>query len=91
MIDFPHLREQLNETGIAYLLLDLELGSTFARLAFDSSDPAKKDGYHINARKAYDSVSLLVKRVCPSAAQSAQLEAGLTKLKAELTLLGELI
>jgi hypothetical protein len=78
---FSQLREDANETGVQFLLTEVDTGLTFLEVAsVTNSDETRKRNYK-NARLAYDTVVRLKTRLLLTGAQRNQIETGLAKLR----------
>ena len=82
-------KRQLNEVGTEFLKVDVATGRTFVEAALSSDDPEKKRRNQKSARKAYDTVVRMLKKITPNDADAQELNAGLQRLKADLVELGE--
>jgi hypothetical protein len=82
--------EQLDRVGFEFLIADLELGTTLARIAASSrNDPPKRARNVQNARRAYDVVQRLAARAMLSEEQRLEFNDKAAGLKSELEQLGE--
>jgi hypothetical protein len=81
--------QQLNRVGTEFLKADIATGRTFVEAALSSDDPEKKRRNQKSARKAYDTVVRMLKKITPNDADAQELNAGLQRLKADLVELGE--
>jgi hypothetical protein len=79
----------LNQTGVKFLLLDLDLAMTFMDGAEASRLEDTKHRNHENARKAYDSVVRLLENLKPDAGQRRAFDAKLARLKTRLETIGQ--
>ena len=84
------LGAEFNRTGTEFLKVDVATGLTFAKAALDSHDPEKKRRNQRSARKAYDTIVRMLKKITPTDADARQLDASLHQLKNELIQLGEI-
>jgi hypothetical protein len=89
MDEFLTSRSQLNQVSTDFLKTDLETGLTFATIAKDTSDPAKRARNRKNARKAYDVVVCHLEQVELKPSDARTISQLLQKLKSDLTALGE--
>jgi hypothetical protein len=80
---------ELNAANADFLKVDAETALTFTQLALDTDNEEKKQRNCKNARKAYDSILHLRKNVTFTSTQEAYLEEMLSRLKHNLTSLGE--
>jgi len=81
---------QFNRTGTQFLKVDVATGLTLAKAARDTQDAEKKRRNQKSARKAYDTIVRMLKKVTPTDADARQLNASLHQLKNELIQLGEI-
>ncbi len=82
--------KNVDSVGFDFLITDLELGTTLARIAANSrNDPQKRTRNVQNARRAYDMVRQFAARVMLSGAQRVELDDKAAGLKVELEELGE--
>jgi hypothetical protein len=79
----------LNQTGVNFLLIDLDLALTFMDVARTtrSDDTARRN--HNNARKAYDTVLHLLETLDPTASERQVIDAKLAILKTRLQAAGQ--
>ena len=87
--DVARLEQQFNRTGTDFLKIDVATGLTFAQTALSTDDLTKKQRNRRSARKAYDTVLRMAKKVTLQEQDAKELEYGLSKLKADLIQLGE--
>jgi hypothetical protein len=80
---------QFNRAGIDFLKIDLAAALTFSNSARITDDPARKRRNRRSARKAYDTIARLAKRVDLSETEAAEIRQCLQRLKCELLALGE--
>ena len=80
---------ELNRAGTDFLKVDAATGLTLAKAALSSPDAEKKQRNCKSARKAYDTIMRLLKKVSPSDADARQLNDDLHELKDDLIKLGE--
>ena len=93
----PHLtmeqlrasKQALNRTGAQFLKTDLETALTFCKAARNTQDPQKKDRNQRFARKAYDTILRLMKKITLSDTDAKELNQKLERLKEQLVELGE--
>ena len=79
----------LNQSGVDFLLIDLDLAMTFMDVASGSNIQATISRNHNNARKAYDSVVHLLGKLTPDAGQREEIESKLALLKTRLEAVGQ--
>jgi hypothetical protein len=77
-----------NQTGIDFLVTDLDLGLTFMDVAEVSRDSETVRRNYDNARTAYDKVEHLSGKLTPNAKQRQAIDAGLALLKMRLQAVG---
>ena len=82
-------RDRVNRASTDFLKVDLETALTFVKFAHDSQDDWRKKRNCRAARKAYDTILRLVKKVDLTANDGLVLKHGLDRLKSELETLGE--
>lgn len=86
----PQFRDYFNQSGFDFLMVDLETGIAFAtRAAQTHIDPETRIRNAKNARKAYDLVTRLRKRLFLSSDQDERLAEKHLKLGKALESLGE--
>lgn len=78
-----------NKVSTEFLKVDLETGLTFANLALQADDNAKKERNRRAARKAYDTIVRLIDRVILTDAETKFFKKNLQRLKDDLIKLGE--
>jgi hypothetical protein len=83
------LREQLKSTQIAFLLTDLQIGITFAKMAMESSKEEIRTKTTRKARRAYDIVLRFLSTVGLKQAEEKEIGEELASLKLVLQSLGE--
>jgi hypothetical protein len=79
----------LNQTGVEFLLTDLDLAMTFMDVAQTSHVPGTICRNYHNARKAYDTVLHLLETLTPDAGQRQEINAKLAVLKTRLEAAGQ--
>jgi hypothetical protein len=79
----------LNQNGVEFLITDLDLACTFLDFAQASWIEETVSRNHNNARKAYETVQHLLKRLTPDAGQRQAIEAKLALLKTRLQAVGQ--
>ena len=84
-----YLREQGNQNGIDFLLIDLDLANTFLDVAerSESEDTARRN--HSNARKAYDTVIRLLPKLRPDERERRDINRKLSFLRRRLQAIGQ--
>jgi hypothetical protein len=80
---------ELNQTGVEFVLLDLDVAMTFIDVAAASRIEETTRRNHLNARKAYDGVVHLLKTLTPDAEQRQVINAKLSLLKMRLQAVGQ--
>jgi len=88
-MNFERVKSNANQAIVDFLKIELSLALTFADLAFTTSDPGTRDRNTANAKKAYETVSAKLPKIELSAAEAAQVQKGLERLKSALRSLGE--
>jgi hypothetical protein len=89
MEQFRATRERVNRTSVDFLKLDVETALTFTSNALSTDNEEKKQRNRKAARKAYDTVLRLAKKVELTNSEKRFLNRGLQKLKEDLATLGE--
>jgi hypothetical protein len=79
----------LNQSGVSFLLTDLDLAMTFMDVADASRTEETTRRNHTNARTAYDTVLHLLEKLTPNADQRQAIDAQLTILKTRLEAIGQ--
>jgi hypothetical protein len=79
----------LNQSGVSFLLTDLDLAMTFMDVADASRIEETTRRNHTNARTAYDTVVHLLEKLTPNADQRQAIDAQLTILKTRLEAIGQ--
>jgi hypothetical protein len=79
----------LIQTGVEFMLIDLDLAMTFMDVAEGSRLEDTKHRNHKNARKAYDAVLQHLEKLKPDARQRRVIDAMLARLKTRLETAGE--
>jgi hypothetical protein len=74
----------MNQIGVEFLLIDLDLAMTFLDIAETSRIKETTRRNHDNARTAYDTVLRLLDKLRPSLAQRQAIDAKAAILKARL-------
>ena len=80
---------EFNRAGAEFLKVDAETGLTLARVALSTPNGEKKRRNQKSARKAYDTILRLLKRITPTDADARELNIRLHELKDDLIQLGE--
>lgn len=80
---------EFNRAGTEFLKVDAATGLTLARSALSTGNAEKKRRNQKSARKAYDTILRLLKKVTPTDADARQLNEDLHELKDDLIELGE--
>ena len=81
--------QQLNATNADFLKIDAETALTFTQIALEADAPEKRDRNRKNARKAYDTILHLRKKVEFSPSQDKFMNEKIEQLKGDLITLGE--
>ena len=79
----------LSQSGVSFLLTDLDLAMTFMDVADASRIEETTRRNHTNARTAYDTVVHLLEKLTPNADQRQAIDAQLTILKTRLEAIGQ--
>lgn len=82
-------RQEFNHVSTDFLKLDVATALTYTKTALETEDAAKKSRNQRAARRAYDTVQRLAKKVDLSRDDAEVLSSGLERLKSELQTLGE--
>lgn len=80
---------EMNRAGADFLKVDVSTALTFTQTALSTDDPVKKRRNRKSARKAYDTVVRMAKKIALTDQDAKDLEKGLKRLRADLTQLGE--
>ena len=83
------LQNEFNQSGFDFLMVDIDAGIAFARLAASHTDAETRTRNTKKARRAYDSVNRLRKRLSLSAGQQKGLDERRLNLRKVLKSLGE--
>ena len=86
---WPENWSDLNQSGVSFLLTDLDLAITFMDVADASHIEETKRRNHMNARTAYDTVLRLLEMLKPNADQQQVIDAKLASLKTRLQAVGQ--
>ena len=81
--------EKFNRVSTDFLKVDVQTALTFSKIALETNDSVKKHRNQRSARKAYDTVVKLMKKVEPKEHDAQDLSSSLKRLKSELQSLGE--
>lgn len=79
----------LNNTGVEFVLTDLDVAPTFMDVADASGIAETKTRNHQNARTAYDEVLRLLQHLSPDAKQQAAIHTKLGVVKNRLIAAGQ--
>jgi hypothetical protein len=80
---------ELNRTSAEFLKTDVETALTFSSIALQTEDLSKRQRNRRNARKGYDTILRLARRVRLSTDDEQFLSEKMGRLKSELQRLGE--
>jgi len=83
------LAERLRRTQMDFLEIDLALGRTFSTTALQADDAEKRARNQRAARKAFDTVLRFMGKVAATDGDAKRLKEDLSRLKRDLTALGE--
>ena len=86
---WPETFSDLNQSGVSFLLTDLDLAMTFMDVADASRIEETTRRNHTNARTAYDTVLRLLEKLTPNADQRQTIDAKLASLKTRLHAVGQ--
>lgn len=81
--------DDLNRTGVKFLITDVDLALTFLAVAAASHSEDAKRRNHKNARRAYDTVLALLLKVNTSEAERQTIKEKMALLKERLRVVGE--
>ena len=79
----------LNQNGVNFVLLDLDVGMTFMDVAEASCVEETTHRNHNNARKAHDAVLRLLENLTPSLSERQAIDAKLAILRDRLQAVGQ--
>jgi hypothetical protein len=79
----------VNQSGVSFVLADLDLALTFMDVAGTSHISETTRRNHTNARTAYDTVLHLLEKLTPNAEQRRAIDAKLLILKTRLQAVGQ--
>ena len=82
-------RERMNRASADFLKIDVETALTFAHIARQTADAARKQRNREAALRAYSTVTRMMERVKLSEEDMRTLALGLEQLRSELRELGE--
>lgn len=82
-------QERLNQTTADFLRVDVQTSLTFCKIARETDDPDKKSRNRHHARRGYDTVVRLMRKVDFTQTELQEMNANLEKLKSQLQSLGE--
>jgi hypothetical protein len=83
------MKRDFIRAGTQFLKVDLATGLTCANAALSSRDGESRRRNQNSARKAYDTVVRMLKRICVSDADAQHLQDNLQQLRTHLIQLGE--
>jgi len=81
------MREDLRRNRFRFILAEIELGSTFAKLALNATNPVKQQRNEKNARRAFDEAVRFTRKARLSTEERETVEIGVNRLRAALHLL----
>jgi len=81
--------ERTHKLGAQFLQIDSEIALTFSGIALGASDERTRRRTAQSARKAFDTIMWLRKKIILTDAQRNKLDANLQRLKSELQRLGQ--
>ena len=87
--DLIATRHQFNRAGVDFLKVDLAAALTFSNAALTTDDPAKKQRNRRSARRAYDTIAKMAKKITLSDRDKEEITDSMRHLKSELLQLGE--
>jgi hypothetical protein len=87
--NWPETFSDLNQSGVSFLLTDLDLAMTFMDVADASRIDETKRRNHTNARTAYNSVLHLLEKLTPNTDERQVINATLAILKMRLQAVGQ--
>jgi hypothetical protein len=87
--NWPETFSDLNQSGVSFLLTDLDLAMTFMDFADASRIEETTRRNQINARTAYDTVLRLLEKLKPNPDQRHAIDAKLAVLKTRLQAVGQ--
>ena len=79
----------MNQSGVSFLLTDLDLAMTFMDVADTSHSEETTRRNHTNARTAYDTVLRLLEKLTPNTDERQVIDAKLAILKMRLQAVGQ--
>lgn len=80
---------ELNDSGVEFLKIDTETALIFAKIALQTNDPAKRKRNRENARKAYDTIQRLAKKLSLTSGEETSMNERLDQLRRDLMELDE--
>ena len=86
---WPETFSELNQSGVSFLLTDLDLAMTFMDVADASRIDETTRRNHTNARTAYNSVLRLLEKLTPNTDERQVIDAKLAILKMRLQAVGQ--
>jgi hypothetical protein len=89
MSNGAEILSDLNQSGLSFLLIDLETAMSFMDVADVSGIEETTRRNRANARTAYDTVLRLLEKLTPTADQRHTIDAQLTPLKTRLQAAGQ--
>lgn len=90
MKSFTQLKNESNETGVQFILVELEMGLSFLEMADHSSRPERQIRLYGEAKKAHDTIMGFMPRFTFTSSQQSVIDAKLHHLRSRLELLGYL-
>ena len=79
----------LNQSGVSFLLTDLDLAMTFMDVADASRIDKRKRRNHTNARTAYNTILRLLEKLTPNTDERQVIDVKLANLKMRLQAVGQ--
>ena len=86
---WPETFSELNQSGVSFLLTDLDLAMTFMDVADASRVDETTRRNHTNARTAYNTVLRLLEKLTPNSDERQVIDAKLAILKMRLQAVGQ--
>ena len=87
--DLKRTEQQFNRAGTNFLKADVATALTFSEVALSTDDPDKKRRNQQSARKAYDTVLRMAKKINLREEDAKELKDALRQLQTNLVRLGE--
>jgi hypothetical protein len=81
--------QEIEATLLSFLLVELDLGMTFAKAAADAAETRERLHNRMLARSAYDTVVRLESKAKPAGESAAELAAKMAELRSALCGLGD--